>query len=32
MIYAKAKEHNVILADETPFPCLQEQGRGKISE
>ena len=31
MIYAKAKEHNVILADETPFPCLQEQGRGKLS-
>ncbi len=32
MIYAKAKEHKVILADETPFPCLQEQGRGKLSE
>lgn len=31
MIYAKAKEHEVILADETPFPCLQEQGRGKLS-
>ena len=31
MIYAKAKEHNVILADETPFACLQEQGRGKLS-
>lgn len=31
MIYAKAKEHDVILADETPFPCLQEQGRGKLS-
>ena len=32
MIYAEAKEHNVILADETPFACLQEQGRGKLSE
>ena len=31
MIYAKAKEHNIILADETPFACLQEQGRGKLS-
>ena len=31
MIYAKAKEHEVILADETPFACLQEQGRGKLS-
>ena len=31
LIYAKAKEHNVILADETPFACLQEQGRGKLS-
>lgn len=32
LIYAEAKEHTVLLADETPFACLQEQGRGKLSE
>lgn len=32
MIYAKAKEHEVILADEPPFPCLQEQVRGSEME
>ena len=32
LIYAKAKEHTVLLADETPFACLQEQGQGKLGE